>query len=682
MANITINQTPSRAQYTASGGQTVYTYSFPIKADTDLKVYSRIAGSEPDDEDDLLTLTTDYTVQGANTSNGGTVTLVVGSTAGDIVTIVGDKPIDRTAIYDQSSTLKKADLNNDFNDNIMYDKQTSTLMEQLSPAYHRSEKIYRDLDNRANDVRADNLYLPILNDGYIWVGRGNDGDDPDDIVAVLIGDFDALGILSAEYILGAPNAALPNAQDLNALGEGILYTTPDGDGTATVSLLNIGAGLQLNTTTDTLSVIADGGVTVNQAHTFDVGDWLYRSSGSYALADASAAATAEAIGVVVEVVDANNFILQQSGMVTGGTDGLAGLTDGTLYYLSDSNPGEMTSTEPTDPASYSRPVYVATDTDEGWILPQRKILNSDFGGGGGGNNPIYQETHNLETGDWVRINGSGDFVKAQANSAENAECVGVVSQKIDDDYFILQMLDYVDLTGVTYATVGPDAFTPGAIYFLDESNDGDITATEPTDTNEVSKPMFVALTVSTGYILHYRGVVADSSSGGGGGGGTWQEIDNYTITGTETNIDFDNIFDGSYTQIKVFIAYMTCSGTVKPVIRFGNGSTYYDADYTDTTGGLGSNSGFYLGSNPQSANHLYSGEMLIPEPSMTTWASHTVKYSGQNYRSPTSGITSIDYSGAHTPVAAGTAITSLQFKFEAAGGTYLTGHIKIMGLTT
>ena len=91
MANITINSVPTRAQYTAAGGQTVYNYNFPIKADTDLKVYSRAAGSEPDDTADLLTITVDYTVTGANTANGGTVILNNPSTLGDIVTIVGDK---------------------------------------------------------------------------------------------------------------------------------------------------------------------------------------------------------------------------------------------------------------------------------------------------------------------------------------------------------------------------------------------------------------------------------------------------------------------------------------------------------------------------------------------------------------------------------------------------------------
>lgn len=215
MANIQINSVPTRVQYTASGGQTVFSYTFPIKADADLKVYQRGSADSPDDSADLLTLTTDYTVTGANTASGGTIVLVVAATANDIVTIVGDKAIDRTAIYDQSVTLKKADLNNDFNNTVMYEKQTETIQNQLTPKYARSELI-------SPGVREDNLILPILNDGYLWVGRGNYGDTPDDIIAMSVDDLMPLGLVDATFIVQTPDASLPNAQALDALVDGIM----------------------------------------------------------------------------------------------------------------------------------------------------------------------------------------------------------------------------------------------------------------------------------------------------------------------------------------------------------------------------------------------------------------------------------------------------------------------------
>lgn len=222
MANIKINQTPTRVQYTATAAQTVFSYTFPIKADSDLKVYKRAAASAADDSADILVLTTNYTVTGANTAQGGTVVLGVGATAGDIVTIVGDKPVDRNAIYDQSVTLSKADLNNDFNDNVMYDKQIETIQEQLTPKYNRSELL-------SPSVRQDNLVLPILNDAEVWLGRGDFGDSPDDIIAQNLPDYIAIyAALDAEYVIGTANALLPNAQVLGGLGTGLVWNAVAG----------------------------------------------------------------------------------------------------------------------------------------------------------------------------------------------------------------------------------------------------------------------------------------------------------------------------------------------------------------------------------------------------------------------------------------------------------------------
>ena len=57
MATISVGDLTPRNQYTATSGQTVFAYSFPIFVDSDLKVYN---GST------LLTLTTNYTVSGSN----------------------------------------------------------------------------------------------------------------------------------------------------------------------------------------------------------------------------------------------------------------------------------------------------------------------------------------------------------------------------------------------------------------------------------------------------------------------------------------------------------------------------------------------------------------------------------------------------------------------------------------
>ena len=67
---ITISDTTPRDSYTVGGTpQTAFTVNFEFFADADLKVYV---------DSTLKTLTTHYTVSGAGTSGGGTVTMGTG----------------------------------------------------------------------------------------------------------------------------------------------------------------------------------------------------------------------------------------------------------------------------------------------------------------------------------------------------------------------------------------------------------------------------------------------------------------------------------------------------------------------------------------------------------------------------------------------------------------------------
>jgi len=104
MATLTVGDLTPRLQYTATSGQTVFAYTFPIFADSDLKVYVG---------ETLKTLTTDYTVSGAGTSSGGNVTFGSGLTAGDIVTIYRDLPVARTTDYQANGDLLAESLNDD-----------------------------------------------------------------------------------------------------------------------------------------------------------------------------------------------------------------------------------------------------------------------------------------------------------------------------------------------------------------------------------------------------------------------------------------------------------------------------------------------------------------------------------------------------------------------------------------
>jgi hypothetical protein len=99
---IIINDTSARTQYTATSGQTVFTVPFEFFANADLKVYIN---------ETLKTLTTHYTVTGAGVTGGGSITLVSGATAGDIVTVVRDIAVARVTDFPLSGPFVVDDLN-------------------------------------------------------------------------------------------------------------------------------------------------------------------------------------------------------------------------------------------------------------------------------------------------------------------------------------------------------------------------------------------------------------------------------------------------------------------------------------------------------------------------------------------------------------------------------------------
>ena len=160
MSNIEINSTPSRVQYTATSSQTEFAIPFPFNTNSDLKVYQRIAGSTATDATDLLTITTEYTLTGAAAASGGTLTLVTGATTGDIITVVGDDPIDRDTIINSPTKLTNTTLNTQFNNLTIYAKQLETTMNQLMLKYNNNEAL-------DSGLLVDNV-LPFLDAGGVW----------------------------------------------------------------------------------------------------------------------------------------------------------------------------------------------------------------------------------------------------------------------------------------------------------------------------------------------------------------------------------------------------------------------------------------------------------------------------------------------------------------------------------
>lgn len=146
---------------------------------------------------------------------------------------------------------------------------------------------------------------------------------------------------------------------------------------------------------------------------------------------------------------------------------------------------------------------------------------------------VSQTAHGLSVGDIVRSSGvANQYTKAQADSAANAEAVGIVTVVPNVNTFTL-------VTG-GIATTGVPAETAGTVLFLSETTAGLLTATEPTDVGEISKPL--AVVIESGakmLVMNMRGAVL-GSGGSGGSPLTVQELDGTPSVASVTGIKVTN----------------------------------------------------------------------------------------------------------------------------------------------
>lgn len=142
-------------------------------------------------------------------------------------------------------------------------------------------------------------------------------------------------------------------------------------------------------------------------------------------------------------------------------------------------------------ATGDEPVGLRNDVNTIWDFLQN---------GNGGNiiQTITTDTTGLTVGDWVRVNygvPSPTYVPALANNASNAEVAGVVLQIISPTEFLLQQAGYIQP-----GTPGFSGFTDG-VYFLDENVPGAENPLSPTTNGHVSKPVFLADSADSGWII-------------------------------------------------------------------------------------------------------------------------------------------------------------------------------------
>lgn len=100
---MTVTALVTRNDITATASQTSFTYTFRVLAATDMDVYQN-----------GVLLSSGYTVNNVGTVTGGTVVLDSGASAGQIVSLVLNMPLDRTTNYQNSGDFLAADVNEDF----------------------------------------------------------------------------------------------------------------------------------------------------------------------------------------------------------------------------------------------------------------------------------------------------------------------------------------------------------------------------------------------------------------------------------------------------------------------------------------------------------------------------------------------------------------------------------------
>jgi hypothetical protein len=96
---------------------------------------------------------------------------------------------------------------------------------------------------------------------------------------------------------------------------------------------------------------------------------------------------------------------------------------------------------------------------------------------------------------------SGSYTLAKADSAADAEVIGVVQSATGSNFVIVY---YGDITGLS-------GLTDAGVYFLSDVTAGLLTLTQPTAVGSVRKPIMVATGTATGNVCNWRGDVISAN---------------------------------------------------------------------------------------------------------------------------------------------------------------------------
>lgn len=291
----------------------------------------------------------------------------------------------------------------------------------------------------------------------------------------------------------------------------------------------------LNNNTNWIQFTTGGGDAIKKkyqqtAHNFSIGNVVSFNGTNYVKGIASAGNTFEFLGIVSSIIDANNFTLTYAGFIDLSTIG--GLSANTVYFVSPTVAGAITPIEPTGAGESSRPIIITQETTKGLVMMQRSYIVSNSGSSGSSGNGLriqrttIQNSNGFALGDVLRYSGS-TYQKALATQAINDFPVGLVSKVIDPNTFIICFAGYVDGM-VSVLDQGGSPIQASKTYYLSATVPGKLTATKPSTTGQMEKPIYQSLTVDDGIVINQRAIPVGAFTGTTGGGIGPAEDGSYT----------------------------------------------------------------------------------------------------------------------------------------------------------
>jgi len=179
---------------------------------------------------------------------------------------------------------------------------------------------------------------------------------------------------------------------------------------------------------------------------------------------------------------------------------------------------------------------------------------------GDNNIDVAQSSHGFAVGDVIRMTTTNNtYAKALADTAANAEVIGIVIDVTDSNNFT-----YATSGEITVAAAVPNSTTAGDIVYLSTSSAGGTQTTEPSTTNQISKPVAIITEANNKMVLvPFRGEIIS------GGATSFAPVDaTYVTLGVNGTLSGERVLTGG-NGIAVTDAGANGAATVVSTRAFG-----------------------------------------------------------------------------------------------------------------